>query len=159
MNLAKPKRESEEQNNAFIAYYQMGDNRSLDALAKLLKKPRSTLSRWSTDFEWQRRVAELEYSVAKATETQMKKSIVQDRMAYRSLIKRAIQSFADQLDYTDLKVTSVKDLERLMQLDFILMDKIEQTDKNNENTETQSNESSEQKDNSTVVNFIINKKE
>lgn len=46
--------------DAFAYYYKLGEKRSLESVSKEFRISHMTAKRWSIDFEWQKRIAEVE---------------------------------------------------------------------------------------------------
>lgn len=84
--------ETKEHGDAFDAYYAMGEDRSLRLLAGDRGVSVKTAKKWSTEFNWQRRIIQRDLTINQRTEEKTNKAIVNTKADYRADIAKNLQS-------------------------------------------------------------------
>jgi hypothetical protein len=124
MTLQAPKTEKPQQREAFEVYYLMGDVRSVRKVAKEVGKSSTTIQNWSNQFNWQERVEIRDTTVKKAFEKQVEKvddTIVNIKAQYHKVLKFVIAEALKDIQSGKLKITSVRDLIGVIELDLTLL--------------------------------------
>lgn len=124
MSLQAPKTEKPQQREAFDVYYLMGDSRSVRKVAKQVGKSSTTIQNWSNQFNWQERVEIRDTTVKKAFDKQVEKvddTIVNIKAQYHKLLKFVISEALKDIQIGDLKVTNMRDLIGIIELDLTLL--------------------------------------
>lgn len=106
---------------AFEYYYSLGAERTLEKVAKYLKKNNRTISNWNRQFNWQERVKMRDIEVSKKLAEKTTNAIVDEKANYRKVIKLAMGRLIKELQDEDFKSKGIQDLERLIKLDMLLM--------------------------------------
>lgn len=106
---------------AFEAYYQMGASRSYIKLSKVLNCATTSVEKWGIAFDWQERLKQRDEENAKHLEEITNKHIIEEKIAYRAIIKSCIDLFKENLNNKQVDISSVKDLITLMNEDLMLL--------------------------------------
>lgn len=69
---------------AFDAYVKMGDERSISALARKLKRAEKTLNNWSKRFQWRERLIAMQEEARKRAEEEIKEAYFAEAKNLRS---------------------------------------------------------------------------
>ncbi|GJM43213.1 MAG: hypothetical protein DHS20C21_00550 [Gemmatimonadota bacterium] len=108
-------KETTKHQRAFEAYYGLGPDRSLPALAAEFGASVAAVKKWSGAFSWQRRVAERDQAVGGLVRERATKAEVDRRSQNRRIIEAGIISVARAI--ADGRVSpSLSDLDRLVRL-------------------------------------------
>lgn len=110
---------------AFDYYYGLGESRSLQQVATKYKRSLNTIAKWSSSFNWQRRVAERDRKIALQLQRELDKQIVEDKKQYHSIIKASINVYLKNLKAGNVKIDSVKDLVALINCDIPIMEMLD----------------------------------
>lgn len=117
LNAKAAAEETFEQKMAFETYYRMGEKRSITKLAKEMDKHRSTLELWSSKYRWVHRVKEREKAMAEYLLLQQDaKQEADTKNRQLKLIDGTIAIWAKKLQDKEIKITSIDDLEKLINL-------------------------------------------
>lgn len=111
--------EREHQQRAFELYYAQGGKRSLDRVAKELGVAVATVKSWSRQFQWSKRLAERDASVARQVADQAIRSEVDELGRNKKLVQMALIKVAKAINADKAKV-QVGDLDRLIRLQTFL---------------------------------------
>jgi hypothetical protein len=84
--------ETKEHGDAFDAYYSMGEDRSLRLLAGDRGVSVKTAKKWSTEFNWQLRITQRDFTINERTEEKTNKAIVNTKADYRAGIAKDLAS-------------------------------------------------------------------
>ena len=116
----KPKVESSLQREAFELYYQLGDKRSLKAVAEHFGKCERTVAGWSRSFSWMDRVIQ---RTVEESEGREKKAVQLDvKSRYRKLFNNMLVEAIKDFNAGKLKIKNVNDLEKIAKMDLALID-------------------------------------
>lgn len=113
----KERVERERHRRAFQMYYDMGENRTLEELAEQFENGKysiSTLQKWSSWFNWQDKIKELEYKADLEFVEATKELVIKKKIKLLRDIMDLIEVYKKKMLYAD-KVTA-KDLEILVNL-------------------------------------------
>lgn len=116
------KNETARHQSAFDYYYALGDDRSYDKVAKQFNVSVGSVTRWAGSFAWQRRVIERDHKIALQMQRETDRQILNDRKAYRNIIKASIETYVDNLKNGKVSIDKVSDLRALMDMDMKLME-------------------------------------
>ena len=125
--------ENQEQFDAFMQYYNDGEARSLEKTSIVINRPLKTLQSWSSKFQWQKKMAQLDLEIIKKSQAKMIKEAVKQKDDYRKIV-RACLSKIMKADTKELlvKPKNVNDIVNLIKMDLVLMG--EASDKQDINT-------------------------
>lgn len=116
--------ETPKQREAFEVYYMMGDERSVRKVAKQVNKSATTIQNWATMFNWRERVEIRDTQVKRQFDSQMEKSndtIVNIKAQYHKLLKFTIGEALKDIQDGKLRITSIRDLLGVIELDLSLL--------------------------------------
>lgn len=116
----KKSKETEGQKQAFELYYNMGQKRSLEAVANAVGRCSRTIGEWSRRFKWADRIVQREIEEA-ANQGSMANAMIDAKAEYRKIIKALIATFIK--DYKDgkIRIKNIQDFERIVKLDLMLL--------------------------------------
>lgn len=121
MAIVKPIQESPEQFEAFMAYYQLGDERSLAKVAEKIGRPLKTVEVWSRKFQWYKKVAQLDLQIVEQMRSKAVKDFVKQRIQYQKLVNNLIaKSFREDTKELLLKPKNISDLVMLIKTNLLL---------------------------------------
>lgn len=115
--------EKPHQSQAFEVYYDMGKNRSLTRLADKLDYSVQSVLNWSKEFRWQDRIAERDKQNLAIMRRQRLDESEKMRTVYQQAIRQVLaEQFLKPLKSgeLDLKVDSLSDVRRMMEMDINL---------------------------------------
>ena len=102
---------------AFETYYKLGDNRTLKKIATSLSKGSATIERWSKKYRWPQRVKERERQAAEYLLMQQSaQEEAETKKKHLTLIDAAISTFSKKLVEGGVKLDSVDDLQKLVNM-------------------------------------------
>lgn len=125
--MAELSKENGLQREAFEIYYQLGDKRSLRAVAEQVGRTERTVAGWSRAFSWVDRVSQREIEDAKnnATDKATLDSKTTDiKTRYRIMINNLMAMASRKIASGELKIRNVQDFERVVKLDMLLMGEV-----------------------------------
>ena len=125
--MAELSKENGLQREAFEIYYQLGDKRSLRAVAEHVGRTERTVAGWSRAFSWVDRVSQREIEDAKnnATDKATLDSKTTDiKTRYRIMINNLMAMASRKIASGELKIRNVQDFERVVKLDMLLMGEV-----------------------------------
>ena len=108
--------ETQEHRHAFEMYFAMGDSRSLAAVATETGKSITTISSWSRSFGWTERVEKRNSEVAEQINKKAVKQAATRKIEYLNTIHKGMKQFEDGLKDGTIKVKSVGDAEKLVNM-------------------------------------------
>lgn len=117
----KERPETLEQKQAFEYYYNLDSNRNLREVARHFGKSPATIFNWNKKFNWQERVEIRDSENARRIEQASNETIVEVKAKYHKIIKAVIGKFVEDFQQGNIKIRSIKDLEKLMRLDLELL--------------------------------------
>jgi hypothetical protein len=121
MAIVKPIQESPEQFEAFMSYYQLGDERSLAKVAEKIGRPLKTVEVWSRKFQWFKKVAQLDLQIVEQMRSKAVKDFVKQRLQYQKLVNNLIaKSFREDTKELLLKPKNISDLVMLIKTNLLL---------------------------------------
>lgn len=119
---------------AFEYYYSLGLDRSYDKVAEQFDVATNTVARWGKSFNWRKRVIARDLEMGKKLREKNETTLLDEKENYRKIIKASLASYIAELKEGNIKVTRVKDVIDLIELDLRLMG--EDVSKNNMSDET-----------------------
>lgn len=138
--MAELSKENKLQREAFEIYYQLGDKRSLRAVAEKVDRTERTIAGWSRAYNWVDRVKQREIEDARnsALSTNALNSQTTDiKTRYRIMLNNLMAKASRKIASGELAIRNIQDFERVVKLDLLLMG--EATDRQ-DNTGTSSAE-------------------
>ena len=113
-------KENEKQKAAFDLYYNMGDKRTIEAVANHIGMTSRTVGEWSRRFNWRDRVNQREIEDATA-QGSTANSVIDAKAEYRQIIRALVAAFVK--DYKDgkIRIKNIQDFERIVKLDLMLL--------------------------------------
>lgn len=127
--MAELSKENSLQREAFEIYYQMGDKRSLRAVAEKVGRTERTVAGWSRAYSWVDRVSQREIEENKnADSVSILAQTVDAKTKYRIMMNNLMNMASRKIASGELSIKNVPDLERVIKLDLLLMG--EPTDRN-----------------------------
>ena len=133
--MGKPivKKEKDYHREAFELYYLMGqEERSLTKLAKRLNRPKSTIQSWSESFDWKERVEIRDAEIQRQFEDRQKQNndtIVDMKAHFHKFLKFLIAQALKDANAGNLRITKIKELVAVMELDLVLLGEDERKNK------------------------------
>lgn len=133
-------KEKPQHNLIFEEYYNMGDRRTLTALAHKTGYSISTLSRWNRMFEWDKQIQNRNKGKLQLIQADRLEANKTARCVYQNTIREILrQQVIEPLQngILDIEVKNVSDIKRLMELDHMLSqeDKLEEKEDKLNDTE------------------------
>ena len=118
----KLSKENDLQKKAFEMYYDMGEKRSLKAVAKLVERTERTVAGWSREFNWVARVAQRNIEVHKTEKyDEINTQLTDVRTRYRIIINNFMAKLSEKVLKGEVAVRNISDFEKLVKLDLLLM--------------------------------------
>lgn len=111
------------QREAFEIYYQMGDKRSLRAVAEKVKRTERCVAGWSRTYNWVDRVSQREIEEHKnddVTDAILAQTVA-SKTSYRIMINNLMRDVSRRIARGELTVKTILDFERVVKLDLLLM--------------------------------------
>lgn len=109
---------------AFEAFYLMGDERSIRKVAKQLGRSHSTVQMWAKSFNWLERVEVRDALIQQQFDDKVKKnndSIVDMKANFHKFLKYLIAEALVDAQSKKLKISSVSELIKVIELDLSLL--------------------------------------
>lgn len=104
---------------AFELYYKLGEQRSLERIAKQVGRHRTTIEDWSTKYRWQARLKERERQAAEYLIMQQSAAEeAETRKQHLTLIDAATSQWSKNLLSGSIKLEKVEDLDKLLKLRY-----------------------------------------
>lgn len=120
--MAQLSKENSLQKEAFEIYYHLGDKRSLKAVAEKIERTERTVAGWSRAFNWVDRVKQREIEDARNMGGNALNAQTTDvKTRYRILMNNLIAKASVKIAKGELAIRNVRDLERVVKLDLLLM--------------------------------------
>lgn len=105
---------------AFEYYYNLGDKRSIEAVANEYKKAVKTIYKWSTTFKWKERVKERDELIGQKMAESNIKRVVEARETFLNILELTVQNYAKNLAIGEVNIKSgfeiVKVMDKYMEL-------------------------------------------
>lgn len=108
-NLQYPKQETPLAAQAFKTYYELGDKRTLSAVAKKLNISITTVKRYSNMFNWADRVAELDKAQVEATHKALVRNTIESKMQTMEINQKLKDDFARMVNEGKVRIRTIKD--------------------------------------------------
>jgi len=105
---------------AFEYYYGLGDGRSYPQVASRFTVSLTSVKKWAKSFNWRERVRDRDMENAQKLEEQTNETILHTKSKYLHIIQSTLQRYEEALQSGDIKITSVKDLATLANLEMSL---------------------------------------
>ncbi len=106
---------------AFDYYYGLGEERSYMQVSDKYGISMTTVGKWGKVFNWVQRVKDRDQANIQRRMDLTDEDIVAEKVQYRKIIKATIGKFLEELKAGGIKITSVNDLYKLVELDMKLM--------------------------------------
>lgn len=122
--MAELSKENNLQREAFEIYYQLGDKRSLRAVADQVGRTERTIAGWSRAFSWVDRVKQREIEDARnnaLSSSALNSQTTDVKTRYRIMINNLMAHASKKIALGELKIRNVQDFERVVKLDLLLM--------------------------------------
>jgi hypothetical protein len=116
----KNKVESLRNKEAFEYYYSLGVQRSCRKVAAKYKISERTVFNWSSWFNWQERVKHRDIDHAKKIDEETNTHLIDVKTKYLTIIHDLVEIFRAKLHDGDIRINSIRDLERLAKLELLL---------------------------------------
>ena len=135
--MAELSKENSLQREAFEIYYQMGDKRSLRAVAEKVGRTERTVAGWSRAYSWVDRVGQREIEERKTTANNdnILAQTVDAKTRYRIMMNNLLAMASRKIASGELRIRNVQDLERVVKLDLLLMGESTERQENSCSTE------------------------
>ena len=136
--MAELSKENALQREAFEIYYQLGDKRSLRAVAEKVGRTERSVAGWSRSFNWVDRVSQREIEEAKYSDNmdEILAQTVASKTSYRIMISNLMKDVSRRIARGELTIRNIQDYERMVKLDLLLMgEATERQDTNTGSTE------------------------
>ena len=117
----KPKTETIEMKRIFEAYYVMGKERSLSKIVEQEKISMTTAKRYSSAFNWVKRIEQRDLVNMKAMEKRTDEIVVNSKAQYRTTIKTLTDKFIEEVNKGNITIRNIADFEKIVKLDLELM--------------------------------------
>ena len=108
-NLQYPKQETPLAAQAFKTYYELGDKRTLRAVAEKLNISITTVHRYSRMFNWAGRVAELDKAQVEATHKALVRNTIESKMQTMEINQKLKDDFARMVNEGKVRIRTIKD--------------------------------------------------
>lgn len=102
----------------FEYYYMLGEDRTLQAVADHYNISRVTVSKYNKEFRWEERVKSRDLEVYKDLQQQNNDDIRTTLESYHKVIKASVAAYISRLKSNKIKVDTVRDFVRLVELDM-----------------------------------------
>ena len=106
---------------AFEIYYSLGEERSIRRVAGEMNKSPTTIHNWSKSFNWKERVEVRDATVSDVMEKKVVDTVVTLKADYHKIIKATIMRAVEDIKNGNLKIESIGDLQKMIDLDLTLM--------------------------------------
>jgi len=116
----KSQKETEAQKTAFELYYNMGEKRSLEAVANSCGKSTRTIGEWSRKFQWKDRILQKEIEET-AEKGSTANAVLDVKAEYRKVIRALVAAFVKDFKAGKVKIKNIQDFERVVKLDLLLL--------------------------------------
>ena len=136
--MAELSKENPLQREAFEIYYQMGDKRSLRAVAEKVGRTERSVAGWSRTFNWVDRVSQREIEEHKNSDNmdEILAQTVASKTSYRIMINNLMKDVSRRIARGELAIRNIQDYERMVKLDLLLMgESTEKIETNSNSTE------------------------
>jgi len=148
--MAKTKVSVEKQHHkeAYEIYYMMpSEKRSIRAVARQLGKAPSTIQSWAESFNWQERVEVREAEIAarfKEIQAKNDDTLINMKASFHKVLKATIAEAIEDIKKKRLKIESIPELLKVMELDMKLLGEEDRQAQNQLNEMTQALQASMQ---------------
>lgn len=105
---------------AFEYYYSLGSSRSYPQVASQFTVSLTSVKKWAKSFNWQERVLDRDMKNARKLEKQTDETLLETKAKYLTIIQDTLQKYESALQSGDIKISSVKDLATLANLEMSL---------------------------------------
>lgn len=109
------------QKEAFEKYYALGDERTVEEVAKTTNRSARTIYEWSRHFNWAERVVQRDMEVGRRLRERNMDAVVDEKANYRKVIKLAMSKIIREIQDDKFTSKGITDLERLIKLDMLLL--------------------------------------
>lgn len=113
-------KETEAQKQAFELYYNMGEKRSLEAVAASCGKSTRTIGEWSRKFQWKDRILQKEIEET-AERGSTANAVLDVKAEYRKIIRALVAAFIKDYKAGKVRIKNIQDFERVVKLDLLLL--------------------------------------
>jgi hypothetical protein len=108
-NTQYPLKETPIAAQAFKTYYEMGDKRSLKAVAQKLGISKVSVERYSKIFKWRERIEELDRAQVEATHKALVRNTVESKLQTMEINQKLKDDFAKMVNEGKVRVRTIKD--------------------------------------------------
>jgi hypothetical protein len=99
---------------AFMAYCEMGPDRSLSSLSKSIKKSKSLLSRWSAQYDWVYRASTYDKYLHERVMDEMAEERIENERQKAEIAKKFVEKAGEGLEDIDASKLKVSDRIRMI---------------------------------------------
>ena len=110
------KNETQKHRKAFEYYYSLGDKRNCTLVANYFSMSERSVHYWKVEFEWQKRIAELDTEMYEALKKKLKNQYVKDKETHYFILNQIIENYRIDLEEGRTNVSGelfLKTLERM----------------------------------------------
>jgi len=115
-------RETELQKKAFEFYYLLYEKRTLKKVAQKFKRSLSTIKKWSSRYNWKKRIRARELEDLADFHLMAKDALEEMKQRELKLIKESLDLYDKRLKKKKIDIDSTMDLDRLVKLRRLLSD-------------------------------------
>ena len=108
--------ETQVHHHAFEIYYGMGSSRTLAAVAQEMGLSKTTIDSWSRSFKWQERVERRDNEIAEQVNRKAVRLAAARKIEYLDSVHEGMRQFDQGLKDGTIKVKSVGDAEKLVNM-------------------------------------------
>lgn len=101
---------------AFLAYLDAGDKRSVRAVAQKLNKSASLVGRWSSAWKWQERIRAYENDLQKQAHAEAVKGLQEMNRRHINIAMKMQKAALEALEGLDVKGMSAKDIKEIFKM-------------------------------------------
>ena len=127
--------ENDTHREAYEYYYGLGDERTLQLVAKKFAISRQSITKWKKEFDWDSRISKRDLKILQEVEKKISKAIIQEKYEYHKqistnlkLIRAIIATSYDKIKDKKIPINTLGDInsvmwifERLIRLDLYLL--------------------------------------
>ena len=111
-------RETPKMEQMFEYYYMLGEDRTIAQVSEHFNLSRQTISKYSKQFNWRERVYERDTKILNELRKENNNDIKATMNSYRKVIKASVADYINRLKSNKIKVESVKDFVKLVELEM-----------------------------------------
>lgn len=128
--MSKTGKETARTLEAFEYYYLLGTDRSLKKVAEKFNVSVTTVTNWSSKYDWVHRVRLRDERNFKLIQEADDKAYIDSMRQYKKLINASMANFVRALQAQTVVVNTVKDFDKLVRLDLDISDRLLINDEN-----------------------------